>query len=79
MFADVTQPASDDRVPWIKSVPDVALSNIVGSFFELRIWGVRRISLAGDRRGLFEVVKQDVRRGRLHAKLTQHPDDLAAV
>jgi hypothetical protein len=28
-----------------------------------------RISLGGNRRGLFVVVKQDVRRGRLHTEL----------
>jgi hypothetical protein len=39
----------------------------------------RDITLAGDSRGLFEVVKHDVRRGRLPAKLPQHADDLAAV
>jgi hypothetical protein len=60
--------------------PDKRQMCIINRCFpQRRIRGVPRISLAGDRHGLFVVVKQDVRRGRLHAKLTQHADDLAAV
>ena len=37
------------------------------------------ITLARGSRGLFVVVKHDVRRGRLDAELAEHADDLAAV
>src|ERR1700685_1190869 len=57
----------------------IFVSSILRRLFHFgRAW-MRRISLAGNRRGLFVEVKQDVRRRRLHAKLTQHADDLAAV
>src|SRR5450631_2636611 len=42
------------------------------------VWA-RRITLARGSRGLFVVVKDDVRRGWLHAELAEHADDLAAV
>jgi hypothetical protein len=49
------------------------------TFHHRRICGVPRIPLVGGGRGLFLVVKQDVRRRRLHAKVPQHGDNLAAV
>jgi len=43
------------------------------------VWGAANHVSSHGSRGSFVVVKDDVRRGRLHAELAEHADDLAAV